>query len=221
MIHILGAPRTGSTLMYQLVINFFHVNYFANNGTIRNTDDMPVPYVSEFGKTQDAHEPSEASYVLKRWFGEDKDTCPHKRTEMMNICEYHKPLVFKNVWNIYRVDEWVHLFPDVQFIWIQRDVQDAAASDLKARKETGCGLNNAYRKFSERDLSNLPEHVQVFEQQRDMNKTIEVGLANKSFIQIWYNDLCTQTRWELSRLQRFLNAEYRDREIPKLIAHVR
>ena len=32
MIFILGAPKTGSTLLYQIVINFFRVNYFGNDG---------------------------------------------------------------------------------------------------------------------------------------------------------------------------------------------
>lgn len=221
MIHILGSPRTGSTLLYQIIVNHFHVNYFANDGTLHNTDSGPVPYASMYGKTKEAHEPSEASAVLRYWWGEDCTPIPNVEKRMVTLLQAAEPVVFKNIWNVYRITEWARMFPDVQFVWIQRDIQDAGASDLCQRRKRGGGLNGAYLRFG-RDLSNLPDHVQVYEQQLEINKTIEAGLQGCDYIQVQYSDLCNRTEWELVRLRSFLRAAYRiGRSAPKLVEHVR
>ena len=208
MIHILGSPRTGSTYLYQLVVNHFHVNYFDNTGDIY-TAEKPVPYVSYYGKTKGRHEPSEASRVLARYWGERNKPLPEMKQRLKLTFEAAEPLVMKNVWNAYRIDAWVEMFPDTQFIWIRRDYGEAALSDLKARHKNGTGLNGAYLKFG-KDISDLSEWEQCLYQQVIINETIEKGLQGKDFIQIWYYDLCKDLDWELRRLREFLRVEYRN-----------
>ena len=208
MIHILGSVRTGSTYLYQLIVNHFHVNYFDNTGDIY-TADKPVPYISNYGKTKGKHEPSEASRVWERYWGEQKTPLPDMEQRLKLFFGAAEPLVMKNVWNVYRIDEWVRLFPDTQFIWIRRDYMSAARSDMEARHRNGTGLNGAYLKH-DIDISHLQGWEQVYLQQVNINKTIERGLHGKDFIQIWYYDLCSNLDWELARLKKFLRVEYRD-----------
>lgn len=84
MIHIIGAPRTGSTLMLQVIVNHFHVTYFGNDGKVHKADE-PVPYESWYGKTKKPHEPSEASPILSSWFGENKQVKPDMKERVKSI----------------------------------------------------------------------------------------------------------------------------------------
>ena len=213
MILILGAVRTGSTYLYQLVCNLWKVNYFANDGQIRNTDETPIPYVSAYGKTKEPHEPSEASYIFTKWFGSGREVKPEYRQEMIDTLTIHRPMVIKNIWNVYRVKEWLSYFPDTQFIWIRRNVEDAAKSDLKARAVTGNGLNCAFRNFSSVDLSDYPDRIQVTRQQIEINKTIGESLKGENYIQIHYEELCKTPSLEIVRLKDFLRAEWRGRDL--------
>ena len=218
MIHILGAPRTGSTLLYQLVVNHFYVNYFDNTGDIHNTDANPVPLFSVYGKTKGRHEPSEASTILSNWWGEMDRPIPEMEQRMIMTLNAAEPIVMKNIWNVYRINEWARMFPGVQFIWIKRSIISSGRSDLRARRHQKCGLNKAFLKFG-KDVSQFPEMTQIFEQQREVNKTIEEGLLGKEFITIEYKNLCNRTEIELLRLQHFLKVERRDRKVERLYSN--
>jgi len=214
MILILGAPRTGSTLLYQIIVNHFVVWYPANDGTF-HLADKPVSYQSHKGKTKEPYEPSEASELMERWFMQDRTARPDRETELTTVLDYHKPWVIKNIWNVWRVDEWVRLFP-VQFIWIRRNELDAAISDAR----TATGYNHAYRTFTGQKQEKWYGIEQAVHQQKEINKIIAGSLLGKDFMTVYYNDLCERTAWTLLSLRKFLKAEYRDRPVEKLVAHV-
>ena len=96
MIIILGAPRTGSTLLYQIIVNHFKVWYPANDGTLHMAEKEPVTYDSYHGKTKLPHEPNEGSMMLERWFGQDIK--PKRETELITVLGYHEHWVIKNIW---------------------------------------------------------------------------------------------------------------------------
>ena len=206
MILILGAPRTGSTLLYQIIVNHFDVWYPANDGTFHKAE-KPVSYDSYKGKTKQPYEPNEGSQILSRWFGEEEEV--QRKTEMTTILDYHKPWVIKNIWNVWRVDEWVKYYPDVQFVWIRRNRHDAAESDKRT------GVNGAYARFQP------GMYRDAYQQNQHIDEIIASALLGHDFVQVWYEPLCEQTEWYIAILKRFLKAEYREREIPKLVAHVR
>jgi len=226
MILILGAPRTGSTLLYQLVVNHFKVYYPANDGTLRMAD-KPVSYDSFKGKTKEPYEPSEASDMMERWFLQGKTVRPDRETELMTVLGYHSPFVIKNIWNVWRVDEWVRLFPDVQFVHIRRNRLDASLAYSRSMTENGHGLNDAYLTFYKQpSYQTVPrDKYKLIDQcsEQDLNVNVEIykNLEGRNHITMWYENICNDTEWALLKLRKFLNVEHRDRPAPKLVAHVR
>lgn len=213
MIHIIGAPRTGSTLLCQLIINHFRVNYFANDKRITNTDPAPVSYESEYGKTKLPYDPSEASVILQRWFGHSSKALPGMDSIIASTVQDAEPLVMKNIWNVWRIDEWERLAP-CQWVWIRRDVNCAAESALQSYYKHG-HINAAYAHF-EGDLAHLAPSEKVYRVQKHINAIIQEKLEEKEFIEIHYNDLADRPGWVLLELEKYLKAERRyERKIPK------
>ena len=82
ILFILGSPRVGSTLAYQVSINHFDVYYPSNHlNTLFESgkfDPLELPkniknsqfvnYCSNYGKTQGADQPSEASALFRHFF---------------------------------------------------------------------------------------------------------------------------------------------------------
>ena len=217
MIHILGAPRSGSTLLYQVICNLWHVNYYDNTGDVRNTDQQIVPYRNAYGKTVEPWEPNEASQVLSRWFGESNRALPGMDNEIKNVISINAPLLMKNIWNVWRVDEWKRIDPDVQFVWIRRKLYRAARADML----TAHCLNGAFIRFFGDDLNCLQPFVRALAQQAIINNLIADYLRHCDYISVYYTDLCMDAVTEVKRLKAFLRAEYRERDIPDFSEHIR
>src|SRR5262249_26337941 len=80
-VFLLGAPRTGSTIMYQTCALLFRLPFIANltndhfretpivGLTLQRAHPVSVGMRSRFGKTEGAFQPSEGSAVMMHWFG--------------------------------------------------------------------------------------------------------------------------------------------------------
>lgn len=201
MVNIIGAPRTGSTLTYQLIVNHFKVCYFDARGQIRNSVDMgQVPYVSHYGKMEKPEHPSEASSVFKYWFGggqpsqtKSKDWLEGAMTQCNGVIDFEDyPLLTKNAWNCFRI-EALSQIEESAFIWIRRELEDAAASDLEARYRRGnpATVWNSATLANTHEIQKRPYWEQVVEQQRGYEAAIEEGLRNcgRPWIELWYSEL--------------------------------
>src|SRR3989304_2155174 len=81
-VFVLGAPRTGSTILYQAFVSAFGLPYFSNlvneyfaaspivGLLVQSAADRnhKVAFHSHYGKTEGPFEPSEASHVMRHWF---------------------------------------------------------------------------------------------------------------------------------------------------------
>lgn len=231
MVFILGAPRSGSTLLYQLLINVFGFFYFSNlvNNHLPDypivgaaLDQLlnprkPVAYSSDHGKTEGPFGPSEASFVFRHWFGGEHPSQTHSARALSGKSEHlrktmqsiyglsGRPILAKNAWNCFRVQTLVELFPSIQFVWIRRDIVQAAWSDLKARYlRGGPTVWNSATTANYRDIQQLPYWEQVVEQQHAYNKSIALDLARYApgrFCEIWYEDVCRNPATEIQRLR--------------------
>ena len=159
-IFILGAPRTGSTLTYQAVCSRFGLPYIANftndyfssipivGLALQKTISVDVAFGSHFGKTDGPFQPSEGSRLMVHWFGTGDPPALKAATIRAGLKQHFVdtiraaaaifagPLVIKNAWNCYRVPCLARTLPAARFIWIRRDIADAAKSDLGARYKT-------------------------------------------------------------------------------------
>jgi hypothetical protein len=232
-IFILGAPRTGSTVLYQAMAAAFRLPYIANftnrhfpsnpivGIAIQNGIRVDIGFESAFGKTEGLFQPSEGSAVMTCWFGgghpsQIVSTCIRQGSEphftrtlaaVEAICG--APLLVKNAWHCFRVAYLARALPKARFVWIRRDIRDAALSDLKARRLTKGDLNawNSATPADVAELRTLPPEAQVVENQHAFNAAIGVGLrsdAPSRAVEIWYEDFIADPAAALTSIGEFI-----------------
>lgn len=236
-VFILGAPRTGSTVLYQAIIHAFGLPYISN---LTNQDFPQTPIFglaiqrwaprdigleSHFGKTKGIFGPSEGSAVMSRWFGggHPSQTASswiipgqeeHFVATMAAVERLYggKPLLIKNAWNCFRIACLAELLPQAKFIWIRRDMREAAESDLEARYLTkgAPDIWNSATPSNVEALRSLPPFQQVVENQYEFNKAIDAGLnsaADGRFVTVWYEDLLADASGVLARIGELLGID--------------
>ena len=234
LIFILASPRTGSTMVYQVLINAFGLSYIPNfvNDHCRRFPILgsaafrlfarprAVTLQSDHGKTKGWRGPSEGSALFRRWFGGEHPSqtrsCkvlpgqePHLRMTMASLYAMSgRPIVLKNAWNCFRVEELHRMFPGSLFLWLRRDIGASATSDLRARYRRGSPLVwNSATPANYEAIRERPYWEQVVEQQYEYNATLERDLARvcpRQFLELWYEDLCEHPAGELDRIGGFL-----------------
>lgn len=168
-VFIIGAPRTGSTILYQLITNFLEVIYIDNlidifyknlffgfwlsNKIFRNKQHNC--FKSHHGNTSQygLHAPSECGGFWYRWLPREKTSISKgelfsyssKEIEsnifsIMN--KYNKPLIFKNSYMSLRLGMVSEIAPNAKFIFIKRDPLFVAQSLILGRLQVNKNLND-------------------------------------------------------------------------------
>ena len=170
VVFIIGAPRSGSTILYQVITSFLDVNYINNfiDLTRENinvgfclskkliNDGPHNSFKSDFGKTADEglNAPSEGMFWYK-WLPKDKHYVTRKDVSEKNkkllkrkvaaiLNKYRKPLIIKNLSFSVRLDLLFDVFPDARIIVIKRNKIDNALSILKGRHMNGVPENKMW-----------------------------------------------------------------------------
>ncbi|MEX0980800.1 MAG: sulfotransferase [Bacteroidales bacterium] len=160
-VFIIGLPRSGSTVLYQLITDIFDVLYFDNLVNIGRENiyfsmrlsellfkNRPhQSYSSSFGNTYSdgLHAPSEAGPLWYRWFPKNvSEVTPEMVSDkkkkdlrllfssLMN--RSGKPLVVKNLFTVQRMKVLKEIFPEAKYIYISRDPFFIAQSIYLGRK---------------------------------------------------------------------------------------
>ena len=172
-IFIVGPPRSGTSLLYQLMVHHFHLAYFPNIADKYNIAPVIVtkfglkyckPYVSDFTSNYGLIEgyrmaPHEAGGIWNRWYpteykdgynytpaGYFDDKTKHIIYQTVAGIEslFDAPFINKNVKLSVRIQSLVEIFPKALFIQIRRNPFDVASSILKMRKERSENINDWY-----------------------------------------------------------------------------
>lgn len=199
-IFILGAPRTGSTILYQSLVSAFSLPFFDNLTNDRVPENPiiglwlqaghprreKIASTSRFGKVAGSWQPSEASGIMTGWFGGGHPSelvsagiLPGREQHFLStmaaareLCG--RPLVIKNAWNCFRIAYLSAALPASSFIWIRRDIVAAAKSDLSARLAVQ-GDSRSWNSATPRninELAALPPWRQVVENQAEFSRAI-------------------------------------------------
>ncbi len=163
-IFILGVPRSGTTLFYQLLTDHYRVEYIDNLAhTFYRTlftgvqlshyffNEQPhQSFSSSAGKTEAAgwHAPNEAPRFWYRFMSRDKprvgpDQLPQGEQRILRdtltaiMEKYGRPLIMKNLFNNERVPLLKALFPRARFFHVERDKVATALSIYRERKKLG------------------------------------------------------------------------------------
>lgn len=232
-IFILGSPRSGSTLLMQILVHGLEVSYLTNyhkycfgNPSLlefrrsRETEHR-FEFNSLFGSTDHANGPWEGGEWWYRFFPRSPhfvdgssafmvDDAGLKRSVANWTKRSSRSLLFKNLYASLRLRYLTRLFPSARYIHITRSEREQAQSILAMRKV----LLGSYEPWSsmqppgwELVVSEDPV-TQVLYQIRKTNETIQDDLAahgvpESNIFQINYEDLCTNTHSTVKRLQGF------------------
>jgi hypothetical protein len=232
-IFIIGAPRTGSTFLYQLITNYFDVNYISNLtalfykalyfGFIFNNkiykNKTHNSYESEFGRTEKLNSPSESGKFWYRWFPKDKHYVDEFDVNIENLSYLKKtfnaitnvnkkPLIIKNLNCGQRLKVLHKIFPEALIIYITRDHLETSLSLLKSREKIRKDKNKwvSVRPKNYKDLIELNYIEQVVNQIYYIENQIDEDLnlfSEKQVMKICYNALINDIEKILSVIKFF------------------
>ena len=215
-IFIVGAPRTGTTILYQSLLTTKRLTYFSNVESLFFTLPTIVHYfmegrkrcckdkgeVSHYGYVSGLEGPSEAG-ALMRYFLDGPDS----RVEEFGIriaamSRYSQaPLLTKNTFNSLRIDKIAKSCPSAFVIWVKRNSLATRKSILRMRQELAGNEASWVGAGKPKDLEilNASPEAQADYQIAFLNREIEnalsrTGLAN---IVVKYEDFCENRTQQL------------------------
>ncbi len=219
-IFIVGAPRTGSTLLYQAIVTKYDVGY-PSNCIARFWDNPVVGYIlqkdiagdidfqsdfdSEHGYAKNKFlEPHEFGFFWDRWFDNsdshysspDEEVSLKLNQEVSKLFAISgKKWVFKNLTLGLKIPLLKQVFPKAKFVWIKRNPLFVAQSLLIGRRERYDDINTwwSLKPKEINSIQKLNPEEQVIAQIFFSEKQIKKDLnqiRGGDFVKITYEKLC-------------------------------
>lgn len=212
---VVGAPRSGTTVVIQHIINSYDFGYFPNLAKehpracvtfgywARRKYEFQASYESAYGVVAGPMAPSDGWDIFHRWFPRYDHSQPVREErlhELKTIVRgferiFNAPFANKNNANSLRIAPLRRLFPDARFVHVRRDLCDTVQSVLKSRTAHGVPANEwwgiAPPRFFDRAFTSELERV-VY-QTYDVEKSISENLADlapESCFTTSYEDFC-------------------------------
>ena len=227
-IFIIGAPRSGTTLIYQAFIYYFDVAYMTNLMAELYHAPILATALSKFGGSQNEFEslygktsglwgPHEGGQFWYRWFpraprvyvGPNEMSQSAKSSLAKTVHKMSqiagRPIFFKNTFHSMRIAPLLEIFPQCLFIICHRDPADTAQSILQARMQN-FGSPEPWWSVPPREFSIIKHHPywdQVVEQVYYCYRQIEMDrkLAPERFLDLSYKEFCQQPNGSLERVR--------------------
>jgi hypothetical protein len=205
-LHIVGVPRSGTTLLYQVVAAGLEVGYVDNLVAAfwrapvlglrlarkLETGRLDPSYDSAFGRTRGVGEPHEFGYFWNhhlRYPGlsalpaghEEEIDWARLRTVLVNMAHWNGgPMAFKPMLLTWHLERMLREMPLTCFVWIRRDLHETALSLLEMRKSLFGSYEGwaSLRPHGEDWLADEPPWRQVAGQVVALERTIEHATAS-------------------------------------------
>ncbi|PWE33030.1 hypothetical protein DDZ14_08050, partial [Maritimibacter sp. 55A14] len=156
-VFILSAPRSGTSLFYELMVTRYRFAYFSNLAHRfwktpvaasrlgrRLIDRHKAAYRSDYGHIAGWSAPNEGGWIWQRWLA-DGPWCDETALPSLPVAEmratlgamsdlFDAPFVNKNVMHSNRVRLLDAIFPGCLFIEVRRDRADTARSIIRAQE---------------------------------------------------------------------------------------
>lgn len=219
-VFIVGAPRTGSTVLYQVITNALDVAYLSNlaalmyrslylglraHAGVYGTRAHDC-FESRYGRTSGLAAPSETGKLWYRWFPRDRDCIEAGDVDTERLtalraavaattADLGRNVVFKNLNNGQRLRVLQPLFPEALVIFVRRDPLATACSLLAARRRLRGSADEwlSVRPCDVERLRTLPWPDQIAGQVHSLERRIEADLAlfpDGQVLRIRYEALC-------------------------------
>ncbi len=236
-VFLVGAPRSGTTLFYQLLISAFKTAYFPNISNRFYMSPLTAAQLgrwfcpsyrssfrSRFGFERGCMAPSEAGNIWNRWFPhegkegfnytptgylsqKDKQAIYHLIAGIEDI--FQAPFFTKNVKMSVRIPALAEIFPEAQFLYIRREPWHAAVSILRIRRQHRLQWWSVMPREID-SFRSLPDLEQVCHQVYWVEKNIESDLEQffpKSYSKVAYREVCEHPQEVLHSVQQFLESK--------------
>jgi hypothetical protein len=228
LILVCGAPRSGTTLVSQVLINNLDIGYFNNLTSVfprsplvsyemfrRQLNPTDVPYSSFYGKSIRFSGPNDALYLWDRWLGADRSKIresltEQEKTEMLHFfgaCQeiYKKPILSKNNNLNVQANVVSDVLETAYFICMTRDPLYLAQSLLRARLDIHGDVNVAYGIDAPHPL-NSRNHIedvcrQVLFHERTIQKQQRL-IGEDRFWIVQYEDFCRNPEFLVEMVSR-------------------
>ncbi len=235
-VFILGAPRSGTSLFYELMTTQFAFSYFTNLahrfyktplaatrlGQPFIADHQPS-YQSDYGHISGWAAPNEGGWIWQRWL-EDGPWTDEKKIAELPVDEIRStlagmsnlsssPFINKNVMHSNRVRLLDALFPNCLFLEVQRDAKDTARSILRAQRRNKGPEAHADEWWSVRpsnaggDTDIERACRQVIGVAEDIERDCAHVGADRRFV-VDYAALCADPKGTLAEVARFLGTHH-------------
>jgi hypothetical protein len=227
-IFILGAPRSGSTILYQILLKSVDAGYISNvmalapikmvalARLLRRYHTVTSVKKSHFGFIDGLFSPSEAGALQRFWFGNDMDSESVvwvRNTFILLSTIFNGPMIIKNLFNAFRLNRIRSIFPEARFIFMRRDPLFNAQSLLVARRKIN-GSENIWWSIQpegyEKTLNREPE-FQVLWQILETEKKLETFFKSDNLepFHAQYETLCTNPELTIANIAGQMNLNLR------------
>lgn len=231
-IFIIGPPRSGTTVLYQTLVNCLEVGYFSNLHALvygmptlveRCVDSRTyldaADYRSDLGRTRGWHAPSECGEFWYRFYrrrftpSADDSTTPRALNRLARVMRRmtsirNRPFLIKNVYCSLRLPTLDLAFPGALYLVVRRDEIETGHSLLSARRDRfgRYDLWFSVKPPDVEELADLPPHEQVIEQARSIYRLIDgerMRLGRDRFLDIEYERFCENPEQTVERIRDF------------------
>lgn len=216
---IIGAPRSGTTLVYQLMCLYFEGYYLTNRVAKRyrisvltrklerlflSKSPMPNSFQSTYGNTDSSDDPHEGGQFFYQFFPKGEpyanshDVSGVQKENLKKIIEDisqpHKLFISKNTFHSLRINILTEVFSKAVFIWVRRETNAIVYSIFKARRELNIPDNDWWgvKPPGWEKAQSLPVIEKTVWQVVETEKIIKNDLLkNKAkYIEVPYEDVC-------------------------------
>ncbi len=236
VVFIVGAPRSGSTLLYESIVTALDVGYFSNlhhvyyqtpsavekvyGHTMRNRQGI---FKSHYGTIDGAESPSECWQFWYRFFPRvphhirqddvERSVLDDIRNEFAKLASVSKrPWIVKNLPCGMRIEAIRAALPQARFIFIRRDLVDNAVSILRARRNAGVAPNQwwSVQPPNVDSLLELSPNAQVVHQVQSIGAEIDrcrKDSPREHFLEVSYEDFCRDPHRQIDRIAEFIRLQ--------------
>ena len=215
ILFIIGPPRSGSTILYQLISSLLDISYVDNLANLARENPYMgfrlshrifgsrshSSFTSEFGQTTAGglHAPAEALFFYK-WFPDrhfalasdlsSKQAGEFRQTLYAMIKRANRAMVIKNLSFSLRIQALKEILPDARYIVVLREPLYTAQSLLQAMRKNHHPENKIWsiRPDNYKELEKLDTHEMVVKQIHEIERKIAEDLRSIPEENILYVD---------------------------------
>ncbi len=234
-LHVIGAPRSGTTLLYQVIAGALDVGYIDNLTAafwrapvtgLRLSRKLGVEpatsFGSDFGRTRGIAEPHEFGYFWNhhlaypdlRERGADHERAidwAGLRRVIVNMAEVRRaPMVFKPMLLIWHLEAMVRAMPRTCYVWIRREPRDTALSILRMRQAVRGTIDGWVSLRPAADLDGASPWLQVATQVLLLERTIQAAadtLGPATILPVRYERLCAEPNTVITEVRDMMGSK--------------